>query len=79
VPGANDWLLEWESDGPGQCGISDMGYGLSPQGTFALPCQPGTWTIRVVDFMSRTVLGEGMVVVPPGGEVPLVIRLARLP
>ncbi|MBI3748274.1 MAG: hypothetical protein HY262_05460 [Chloroflexi bacterium] len=65
-PPADNWYnLAWHSSGPGACGIGDVGYGLTADGTFSLPCQQGTWTIEVTvpgDGGWRSI-GEGTVVV----------------
>jgi hypothetical protein len=47
LPPEADYNLRWSGGGPGDCGGGDVGYGVSPGGTFTLPCQQGTWTIEV--------------------------------
>ncbi len=47
TPDRADYFLRWHSDGPGDCGGGDVGYGVSDAGTFSIPCQQGTWTIDV--------------------------------
>ena len=76
VPGRNELMLQWEADGPGECGVGDMGYGVGT-GRFELPCSPGGWTILVMAPVPDgwEEVGRGHVVVPPGGIVQLRIRL----
>ena len=77
VPGRNELMLQWEADGPGECGVGDMGYGVGT-GRFELPCSPGGWTILVMTPVPDDgweEVGRGHVVVPPGGIVQLRIRL----
>jgi hypothetical protein len=64
-PADNAYNLVWHSTGPGACGIGEVGYGLTADGAFSLPCQQGTWTIEVTvpgDDGWRSI-GEGTVVV----------------
>ena len=77
VPGRNELMLQWEADGPGECGVGDMGYGVGT-GRFELPCSPGGWTILVMTPVPDDgweEVGRGHVVVPPGGTVELRITL----
>ena len=76
VPGRNELMLQWEADGPGECGVGDMGYGVGT-GRFELPCSPGGWTILVMTPVPDgwEEVGRGHVVVPHRGTVELRITL----
>jgi hypothetical protein len=75
---ARELALQWTSDGPGDCGGGDIGYGLNGDGSFELPCQAGGHTIEVQigvpDDGWRTI-GSGHVIAVADGVVNLAIRL----
>lgn len=82
VTGIDDldaWHLSLAWDGPkvGVCGGGDMGYGINDRGRYELPCQVGTWTIRLLaigpDEVAREV-GRGTVEVKAGETVTLDIH-----
>jgi hypothetical protein len=78
-PGPNQLNLRWDGDGPGECGLLDMGFGVLDDGTFELPCTPGGWTIRVEMLLLGAdwkEVGRGHVNVPAGATVNLDIVLA---
>jgi hypothetical protein len=77
--GPNDLSLDWISNIKGlRCGIGDVGFGVSPDGSTDLPCQVATWTIRVLTPSGKTV-GSAKVDVLAGRSVPLTIRLSVVP
>jgi len=79
LPPSADYYLRWSGNGPGDCGVGDVGYGLSPEGAFTLPCQQGTWTIEVTvpgDDGWRPV-GVGTVTVLAGRTSTLEITLSQ--
>ena len=68
--------LGWTSDGPGDCGGGDIGYGLNPDGSFRLPCQAGGHTIEVqipVPNDGWKTIGSAHVVAVGGGTVDMLI------
>jgi hypothetical protein len=72
--------LAWDSDGPGDCGGGDIGYGITGAGRFTLPCQAGGHTIDVQvsgPGDGWTSIGSGHVVAVAGTTVELVIRLSQ--
>jgi hypothetical protein len=74
---ANQVNLSWSSDGPGDCGGGDVGYGITGSGSFTLPCQAGGHTIVVqisIDDDWKTI-GSGHVVAIAGTTVEVVIKL----
>ncbi len=81
LPPQADYFLQWRGSGPGDCGGGDVGYGVSPDGTFTLPCQQGTWTIEVTvpsDDGWRPI-GEGTVKVIANRTANLDIVLSSVP
>ena len=80
APGPGDYDITATSDGPGICGgdIDGVGHGAAADGTFEIPCNPGTWTITIrqlvpgADWLD---LGHADVVVPEGGIVDMTITL----
>ncbi len=73
---AIDWKPDRAGPGSGDCGIGDMGFGVSDDGRFELPCAPGGWTITILDENhGRVPVGSGHVVVRPGKTVRLAITL----
>jgi hypothetical protein len=75
---ANDLNLGWTSDGPGDCGGGDIGYGVTGEGQFELPCQAGGHTIEVqisVPEDGWKAIASGHVIAIEGATVELVIRL----
>jgi hypothetical protein len=78
APGENGLDLRWKPDiADGRdCG-SGVGLGVTPAGTFTLPCAPGGWTIWLAAALADgwTDVGSAHVVVPPGGTVKLLIAL----
>ena len=78
APGANEWNLNWSPDRPtdGECG-SEVGFGVSEDGVFDLPCAPGGWTISVQAPVADgwVDIGKAHVVVPAGGDVELSITV----
>ena len=75
----NSWelRLEWEGQDVGDCGGGDMGYGVTDRGRYELPCQEGTWTIKVMAVGAEDVLreiGRGTVKVVAGKTVTLDIH-----
>jgi hypothetical protein len=81
LPPRADYNLRWSGSGPGDCGGGDVGYGVSPDGTFTLPCQQGTWTIEVTDpgDDGRRPVGVGTVRVVEGRTSTLEIILSSQP
>lgn len=81
VPGPADYSVRWHGTGPGDCGGGDIGYGISSDGSFILPCQAGTWTIEVVVPANEgwRSIGEGTVDVPANGTAKLDIVLTETP
>ena len=77
APGANSLILRWRSDGPGDCGGGDIGYGVGADGSFELPCIVGTWTmfVQAMEPGGWTDVGHGQVVVPANGTVHVRIVL----
>ena len=78
--GANALGISWEStDLPGLgCGVGDMGYGPGyGDGGAELPCQEGTWRIRVMN--AGVELGAGAAFVKAGETVDLTIKLTADP
>lgn len=75
------YYLRWRSSDMRNCGVLDMGYGLAEDGTFALPCQAGVWTIEVTvpSGDGWRPIGEGTVDVPANDSVKLNIRLTEMP
>ena len=70
--------LSWTSDGPGDCGGGDIGFGVAADGTFEVPCQAGGHTIQVqigVPDDGWKTLGEGHVIAVADSTVTLEIRL----
>lgn len=72
-----DLNLEWTTDGLGTCGGGDMGFGISDDGTFDLPCQVGTWTIIVKESSGDgwVEIGRGTVEVREGVDARLTIQI----
>jgi len=76
------YSLDWESTEPGTCGGGDMGYGMAPDGTFALPCQAGERTIKVIrqeagdEDGDWEEIGRGTVTVPADARVSLTIEVS---
>lgn len=78
-PGPNQLNLRWEGDGPGECGLLDMGFGVADDGSFELPCTPGGWTIHVEILPAGAdweEVGRAHVHVPAGAMVNLEVVLA---
>ncbi len=74
-----DLSLVWVPDSAGICGILDMGFGTSEDGEFEIPhCTPGGWTIRA-GYNIDQIFGDGHVVVRPGQDARLEIRLQVVP
>jgi hypothetical protein len=78
---ANGLALGWVSDGPGTCGLGDMGYGVGADGVFEVPCQVAAWTMQIqlpaVAGGSPTTIGSGHVVVLASQQVLLQIKLDK--
>ncbi|HEY4227431.1 MAG TPA: hypothetical protein VGM49_03765 [Candidatus Limnocylindrales bacterium] len=77
---ANEVYLAWDSDGPGDCGGGDVGYGITGAGRFTLPCQAGGHTIDVQvsgPGDGWTSIGRGHVIALAGTTVELTIRLDK--
>jgi hypothetical protein len=77
---ANELRLEWTSDGPGTCGGGDIGYGLTADGRFELPCQAGGHTILVQTMVGEQdwkTIGTGHLVAIGGGTIELAITLGQ--
>ena len=71
-------ILQWTSDGPGDCGGGDIGYGLLGDGSFELPCQAGGHTIQVqigIPDAGWQTIASGHVVAIADAVVNLEIRL----
>jgi hypothetical protein len=84
--GPNDLFFDWQPLDPpnGECGVGDMGYGPGyGDGGAELPCQEGTWRIRVMgaagDQDGAIELGAGTAVVRAGRTTDLTIRLRTDP
>jgi hypothetical protein len=77
---ANQVDLGWLSDGPGDCGYGDIGYGINADGLFEVPCQAGGHTIviqiSVPDGGWKTI-ASGHVVAVAGKTVTMTIRLDK--
>ena len=72
-----DLSLAWEGPNIGDCGGGDMGYGVNDRGRYELPCQVGTWTIKLMAIGAEDVLrevGRGTVKVVAGETVTLDIH-----
>ena len=70
--------LAWTSTDSGECGGGDMGFGVTRDGTFELPCQVGTWTIKLVHVGNDGIdgeLGHGTVKVSAGKTSWVTIHL----
>lgn len=79
-PGPNDLYFLWDPTDPpnGECGVGDMGFGPGyGEGGAELPCQEGTWRIRVMS--GGTELGAGTAIVKAGKTTDLTIRLTADP
>jgi hypothetical protein len=77
---AGGFYLNYTPDGPGSCGVGDMGYGVGDDGKFELPCQVGGWTFDVTvrgTGDDRQSIASGRVVVLAGQIVSLEIKLAK--
>jgi hypothetical protein len=77
-PGPNTLNLSWRSDGSGECGVLDMGFGVADDGSFRLPCTQGGWTIiaqALVLDVGWVDVGQARVIVPPNGSATVVITL----
>lgn len=77
-PGTNTLNLSWKSDGSGECGVLDMGFGVADDGSFRLPCTQGGWTIIVqalVLDVGWVNVGQAHVIVPPNGTGMVMITL----
>jgi hypothetical protein len=74
---ANQINLSWSSDGPGDCGGGDVGYGITGTGRFTLPCQAGGHTIvvQISTINDWKTIGSGHVIAMAGTTVEVVIRL----
>lgn len=75
---AGELNLQWTSDGPGDCGILDMGFGLLSDGSFELPRQAGGHTIIVqlgIPNEGWQTIASGHVVAIADAVVNLEIRL----
>jgi hypothetical protein len=75
------YYRSWTSDGPGDCGGGDIGFGVAADGTFELPCQAGGHIIQVqigVPDDGWKTLGEGHVVAVADSTVTLEIRLTTV-
>lgn len=71
-------LLNWISDGPGTCGVGDVGYGVGADGGFELPCQVGGWTFEIqisAPAGGPKTIGSGRIVVLAGQTLQLAITL----
>jgi hypothetical protein len=78
---AGQLVLQWTSDGPGDCGRGDIGFGLRADGGFELPCQAGGHTIEVqigVPNVGWRTIASGHVVAVADAVVGLEIRLDGL-
>ena len=79
IPGSHTWLdLAWSSSDSGECGGGDMGFGVNQQGMFELPCQIGTWTIKVMDHReddTQVEIGRATVKVRKGRVTRVTIHL----
>ncbi len=73
--------LEWVGDLPNlYCGVGDVGYGISADGTpTELPCQAGTWKISVTAGPDNHVVGSSTVTVTGGQTVDLKITVGVIP
>ena len=72
-----DLSLAWEGPNIGDCGGGDMGYGVNDRGRYELPCQVGTWTIKLMAIGAEDVVrevGRGTVKVVAGETVTLDIH-----
>ena len=78
---AGDLGLSWKSDGPGYCGVGDVGFGVSDDGTFHMPCTAGGQTIEVQTILvpngDWTTLASGHVLVIGGKTVGLTVKLDK--
>jgi hypothetical protein len=75
---AGQLILQWTSDGPGDCGGGDVGFGLAGDGSFELPCQAGGHTIIVqigVPNADWKTLGSGHVIAAGNATVSVLIKL----
>lgn len=79
---AGELILQWTSDGPGDCGgPGDIGFGVEPDGTFQVPCQAGGHTIMIqigVPGVGWQTIASGHVVAVGDATVGLEIRLDGL-
>jgi hypothetical protein len=79
----DDLNLNWEGAQPGRCGGGDIGYGPGLDGSFELPCTPGTWTIivekRGPGDGEWIPIGSAVVVVPPAGRTSMTIAVDASP
>jgi hypothetical protein len=78
---AGQLVLQWTSDGPGDCGRGDVGFGVLANGGFELPCQAGGHTIEIqigVPNDGWRTIASGHVVAVADAVVGLEIRLAGL-
>jgi hypothetical protein len=77
---AHDLNLGWSSDGPGDCGGGDIGYGIGADGRFELPCQAGGHDmlveVSVPDGGWKTI-ASGHVVAVAGKTVTMTMRLNK--
>jgi hypothetical protein len=85
-PGANAYEVAPLPREPGYCGgdLDGVAHGVGPDGTFEIPCNPGTWTIVISDSrpdpIGQIELGRADVVVPAiGGVVEITITLRPPP
>lgn len=75
VPPGGSWDIEMVPDGPGLWGGGDIGYGVEPGKSAAVPATEGGWTVRLIACCDATVVGTGHVTVMAGGHVPLVVTV----
>ncbi len=77
----NSLYVEWAGDLPNlRCGIGDVGYGISSDGTpTELPCQAGRWRISIDTGPDTPVLGSASVLVAGGKTVELRLKISAVP
>ena len=78
----NELILDWTSPAAGSCGGGDIGYGVTGDGHFEIPCQVGPRTIIVEKLAQDGTwreIGRGTVTVTAATTVNLTIHLTEAP
>jgi hypothetical protein len=80
--GANAWLVEMLGGDPGSCGGGDVGYGVTEDGHFEIPCTVGRRTISIkapgANDGDWIVIGQADVVVAANRDVRVRIEVQPL-